>query len=644
MKKIENRHKNSRLMRRVATMVMAGVMLLGACTKDEDGIVTLKVNTENYRGVGKAYVDDDLYTCWSDGDAVRINGVEKSIVINTVNNQTTCYIDEVEASATGYWSIFPSSIASSASYSNGTISGVSLPETQVYTVVDGKQMVPTVMTAYLGSSTGTISYHNACIALRLTLTNNYSRNLLLSEVKVSDDLAPLNGTFRITGANGSTPALVYDGTVADANKSVTLSFGESGLSLNSESSVTVFVILPPTSDYADNKFTIGVTATDGASSTDAVTVYEFSHTQSSSASGAFARNTLAPINISLDDPHTMVLKGLGTQTNPYKIYTADDLQSMQNLVAMGYEPIGEGEPFASAYYQLMNNISLTAALSGPIGTATNNFTGHFVGQNHTLTNLTTTMGLFGYVSEGATIEDLKVNGATVSMTGITAGGVICARATQSVIDHCQVTGTVSFTDMPTTAAYIGGIVGDAMAVTEGNTMVRNCHNGATMTVSGATAAHRVGGIAGHLLNSAIYNSYTMLNTSTSTNYVISAENAYVGGIVGRMDGDAHVINCYYGLYDNISGTMGQYADLCGEIGSDAKIYQCYYRDKVFAIGTYDTDNQQAYPYYGQNYQIESTGSHVGTLLNATVTSLGTGASLDSWTVPNSTSAAPTLTF
>ena len=647
MKRIKNIHKQGRLLRLAMAALVGGSVLLGACSKEEDGNVTLRVNTEHYRGVGKAFVDEQLFTCWSNNDAVQINGTEKTIFINTVGNETTCYINGVTP-AESYWSIFPSSIATNATYSNGTIEGLTLPATQSYTVVDGKQMVPTVMTAYLGSRTGTISYHNACIALMITLHNNYSKTLLLNTVEVSDDQAPLNGAFRITGADGQTPALQWaGGTVAEANKRLTMDFGTQGLRLPVAGQVTFFVILPPTDGYTNNKFTIGVTATDDVANANGVTVYSFSHTQGSAANGTFARNQLAPIAISLNDPHTMVLKGLGTTDNPYQISTPQDLQSMQKLVSMGYEPIVNAQPFASATYQLMQDIDMTNnVLLGPIGTESNHFTGLFDGQNHTLSNPKMPQGLFGHVS-GATIKDLKVNGATVHIVNATAGGVICARASKSVIDHCQVTGTVRFDSMPVTATYIGTIVGDVVSTSSGTSVVRNCHAGAQMTVDGATAAHRVGGIAGHLLNSALYNSYTLLNTAASTSHVIVAANAYVGGIVGRMDGDAYVVNCYYGLNDNIDGTNGHYADICGEMGGDAKLSKCYYRDQVSAIGTYDPDNLSGvskYTHDGTAYRYQVNTTHVGTLLNQTVTTLGSNAMLNTWTEPTSTSQAPTLTY
>lgn len=649
MKKIVNNRTHfgiiSHLGRRYGLVALVGVLVWSACTKDEE--IVLRVNTQKYQGTDKTYVDEDLYTCWSDRDEVLINGASKTIVIETVNNQTRCYITDVRSSSS-YWSVYPASMATtSTAYSSGTVTGLTLPATQPYSAPDGKQRVPTVMAAYLNGTTGTMDYYNACIALQITLTNDYSRPLNLSQLVVKDNLAPLNGSFSITGVNTQAPALAYAGgtTIADANKSITMSFASTALSLAPGSSTTVYVILPPTNSYEGNKFTIEVTAMDG----DAVgeTVYEFSQTQSAGVSGSFERNQLAPIEIRLNDPHTMVLEGKGTQENPYKISSGDDLKSMQNLVAKGYSPIGGGMPFASAYYQLDADVA-NVTLTGPIGTEKNNFTGHFDGknhtngQNHTLSNLRLAQGLFGHISQGATVCNLTVDGAEVSLSDATVAGVVCANAVGSIIDHCQVTGTVSFNNLPTSVAYVGGIVGNATAFTESHTTVRNCHMGATMTVTGSASHHFVGGIVGHLHNSSLLNSYTMTNsTSTSTTAIVNAPNAYVGGMVGRMDGDSYVVNCYFGLYDQINGTAGKTADICGEITDGAKISQCYYPNKIYATGNPGVDNLLGtFQFENNTYQANNT--LVGTLLNNTVTSLGgTNSGLLFWT-QGSTTDAPTL--
>lgn len=627
----------------------AAALLCTSCSKDEE--VTLRVMAENYQGHAKTYVGDDLVTYWSDGDQVVINGTAKEVQIATTGSQSTCYIYNVQ-SASNYWSVYPASITSTSTSfgSDGSITGLTLPATQSYTVVDGRQVVPTVMAAYLNTPTGTINYYNACIALQITLQNTYSRDLQLSKVTVRDNDAPLCGPFNMTGVRTGNPSLVYAGgaTVPDEHKQVELSFGTDRLTLVPTAAVTVYVILPPTDSYTDNKFTIEVAAMDGDH--DGETVYEFSHTQSSAASGAIGRNWLAPISVELNDPHTLVLKGKGVEGNPYRISTVDDFVSMQNLVDKGYEPIGGGAPFASAYYVLKYSISLTnnaPIVIPPIGTARNNFTGTFDGQGNTLYNLSLTGGLFGHLGPGATVRNLNVQNATVDMQDATAGGVFCAHANRATIDHCQVTGTVDFLNMPASrAAYVGGIVGEAIAFDQSHSTIFNCHCGARVVAANSSALHRVGGIVGHLQNSTVFNSYTMLFDGArpdANSHTIWANEAYAGGIVGRMDGDSYVVNCYFGVYDDFyNETSGLTGDICGELTSNAHIVRCYHRGRVYAKGTPDPDYLAGnYPYTNDRFSL-SNGS-LGSKLNEYVSQMS-GLGLLSWTVPNQTYRAPYLSY
>ena len=619
-------------------------LLAVSCTKEND-TTSLRISVERYQGIGKSYIDAERYACWSDGDQLNINGSSKSIVI--LNGD--CRIYDVPLSSTGYTACYPTSITSSSTVmGSSTITGVQLPSTQPYTTDDqGRQMVPTVMAAYLPTATGTINFYNACVAMKVVITNNYRRTLRLSTVTVSDNAAPLSGTFDIVDVNTATPALSYAGTtVSDADRSVTLTLGD-GITLATGATASFHIILPPTDGYSQNRFTIYINAYDEeeVQNTNAVTLYEFEHTQvEQEGIGAFARNTLVPINILLDEPHTLVLKGIGTSSNPYKISTADDLKSMQYLVNAGRIPIGNGQPFASAYYQLMNNIDLTGSALQPIGTTGCNFTGHFNGNQHTLSNMQVAGGLFGFIGQGATITDLTIEDATVSMDGTAVGGVICAHADRSTIDRCRVMGNVSFVNLPSSAAYMGGIVGEATALSKENSHIKNCHCAAHVTLTGATVTHRAGGIAGHLLNSMVTNCYTqVLNTSISADYAMTIGDAYAGGIVGRCDGMSNITNCYYGIYDQVSGTAGHFGDICGEVGSGTHITYAYYRSTIAALD-HSTEEylQNIYPYdlSGGQHIYATDGQRISQRLNSVSTTLRTLA----WTNPTSTTEAPQLSF
>ena len=99
---------------------------------------------------------------------------------------------------------------------------------------------------------------------------------------------------------------------------------------------------------------------------------------------------------------------------------------------------------------------------------------------------------------------------------------------------------------------MGGIVGEATALSKENSLIKNCHCAANITLSGSTVAHRLGGIAGHLHNSLVTNSYTQVLDASSSNATMTVGNAYAGGIVGRCDGISDITNCYFGIYYNHS--------------------------------------------------------------------------------------------
>ena len=85
-----------------------------------------------------------------------------------------------------------------------------------------------------------------------------------------------------------------------------------------------------------------------------------------------------------------ILDGAGTEENPFKIYTEEDLKYIHTHL--------------DSYYKLENDIELTSEWV-PIGTEENPFTGAFDGNNHKIINLQiddSTLeyaGLFGYVKD-----------------------------------------------------------------------------------------------------------------------------------------------------------------------------------------------------------------------------------------------------
>ena len=104
--------------------------------------------------------------------------------------------------------------------------------------------------------------------------------------------------------------------------------------------------------------------------------------------------------------------GSGTQSDPYRIFYADQLTQLRNFLNQ-----------TDVYFKLMNDIDLTDWLAEnypgqgwqPVGSSSEPFKGILDGNNKTISgfsiNRTTTdyVGLFGYVS-GATIKNLTLKG------------------------------------------------------------------------------------------------------------------------------------------------------------------------------------------------------------------------------------------
>ncbi|MCL2012163.1 MAG: InlB B-repeat-containing protein [Cystobacterineae bacterium] len=200
------------------------------------------------------------------------------------------------------------------------------------------------------------------------------------------------------------------------------------------------------------------------------------------------------------------------------------------------------------HYRLTEKIELvepaqpTASNWTAIGTTTTPFVGSFNGNGYEFLRLrirasgNNYQGLFGYIGEGATLENLRLTDVSVrgrnhvgSLVGYNYKGTVqSSYATGSVssseenigglvgynnqgtVQNCYATGSVSGSN------WVGGLVGWNYFGT-----VDNSH--ATGSVSGDS---RLGGLAGENYQGTVDNSYATGNVSSSSN------SYYVGGLVG----------------------------------------------------------------------------------------------------------------
>ena len=178
------------------------------------------------------------------------------------------------------------------------------------------------------------------------------------------------------------------------------------------------------------------------------------------------------------------------------------------------------------HYRLTANISLaepaqpTESNWTAIGTVNAPFVGSLNGENHEFLRLRIRayddpQGLFGYIGEGATLENIRLTEASVNGSWY-VGGLVGFNS--GTVQNSYATGSVSGSN------YVGGLVGSNTGT------VQNCY--ATGSVNGS--GNNVGGLVGYNYGGTVQNSY-----ATGS---VNGSGYYVGSLVGFNSGTVH--NCY----------------------------------------------------------------------------------------------------
>lgn len=248
--------------------------------------------------------------------------------------------------------------------------------------------------------------------------------------------------------------------------------------------------------------------------------------------------------------------GNGTETEPYIIATAAQLDEVRN--------------FPSACFELSKDIDLSSYLNPNSSgwTPIEVFTGKFDGKKHTIKGLwislssISNVGLFANIqgssdNERAGVSNLFVN---ISKKGITGGsrvGGICGNLSYGNIENCMVTGDISGD------TYVGGVVGYS-----DYSSISQCASSGNIIATNA----EVGGILGgcYYKSCSIENCYSIANVKAEGSYNLdaygiggSAENCYFAGTISGADIDhvypigSYNTNSYYDSEKTkISGKQG----------------------------------------------------------------------------------------
>lgn len=226
--------------------------------------------------------------------------------------------------------------------------------------------------------------------------------------------------------------------------------------------------------------------------------------------------------------------GNGTETEPYIIATAAQLDEVRN--------------FPSACFELSKDIDLSSYLNSNSSgwTPIKDFAGKFDGKKHTIKGLWISLssidkvGLFANIQGSsdnkiASVSNLFVN---ISKKGITGGsqvGGICGSLSYGNIENCMVTGDISGYQ------YVGGIVGYVEYCEVASNISQCASSGNIIATDGG-----VGGILGYR-----YGSYSIENCYSIAN--VKAEGSYSSSVYGI---GCSAKNCYFA--GTISGTGDVY--------------------------------------------------------------------------------------
>lgn len=225
--------------------------------------------------------------------------------------------------------------------------------------------------------------------------------------------------------------------------------------------------------------------------------------------------------------------GAGTDADPYHIQTIQDLKDVNTDL--------------TASYLLMKNLTIDEGTWLTLGRddSAHRFTGVFNGNGYTITFSTDTefisddatgYGLFGAVTDGAELKNIKivVNGNLTTDPDSSAHdrfGVLSGIVeNSSKIANCSVVINDGFSMRGNT--YVGGLAG----VFEDSTIDSSFFAG---DVSGTD---NVGGLAGFSINGSIDSSYAAGNVTGTGNPV--------GGLIGRLESGT-VYSCY--VSGNVTG-------------------------------------------------------------------------------------------
>lgn len=288
---------------------------------------------------------------------------------------------------------------------------------------------------------------------------------------------------------------------------------------------------------------------------------------------------------------------LGTESNPYQITTAKQLQDINNDL--------------SGCYVLTADIDLAQVDFAPIGgdAETGSFSGVFDGNGHTISNLNVFAGkyagLFGCnegVIKNVVLKDVNVYGSRY------VGGVVAENTSYGTVSACTVQSGNVRSDGSVSEINIGGICGINNGCFQSEFM-----NGADVTAQTNSTSICIGGIIGWN----ILSENLTINATNTGNIYSSVRNkdlsSYAGGLIGYESGSSYTLTITNSrnigdVSSSTSATWTRAGGLVGYCGSNIAVTNSCNSGDISSSSNLSASHDNPYSYAGGLLASQSSDS------------------------------------
>ena len=281
----------------------------------------------------------------------------------------------------------------------------------------------------------------------------------------------------------------------------------------------------------------------------------------------------------------------------YRITTVSSFTTFANNV-------NSGTTYSGTTVFLDADLSLSGQTVGVIGTsATYQFRGVFDGQGYAISNLKMTSsvqytGLFGY-STGLIIRNVVLDSSCSIISSYASnasyvGGIIgylYSNNRMCYIENIVNMGSVSFSGVASGySLYLGGIAGYLYVPSvsgSNNVYVKNCANYGSVAHTGTTSSSYIGGVFGYSENPPSFNRfYNCLNYGSITHTGTTSSTLNLGGIAGFIK-DTYIYNSVSAgkITSSKSTSIGS---VVGRASSNTHTIYCYHSSELSGYSVYGT--------------------------------------------------------